>query len=59
MCKELGIDDPVAWFNAVPESVIDGWAAFWSLESDEMAGKASKMMDPLDAMKMLQEKMGR
>ena len=59
LCKELKIDDPIAWFNSVPESVLDGWAAFYSLEADEMSGKASKMMDPLDAMKMLQERLGR
>lgn len=58
MCRDLGIDDPVAWFQAVPEAVLDGWVAFYSLEADEINGDSgSKMVDPLKAMQMLQERL--
>lgn len=46
----------MAWFNSVPESVIDGWVAYYSLESEESQGKAERMMDPMEAYKRLQER---
>ena len=35
ICNELGIDDPAAWMNSVPSSVVDQWIAYHSLEMDD------------------------
>lgn len=35
LCRELKIDDPPAWFNAVPDSLVDWWLAFYLTELDQ------------------------
>lgn len=50
MCKELGIDDPCAWMNAVSPLVIDQWIAF---ELNELEDKHAEMMSPEDALERL------
>ncbi len=52
LCKDLGIDDPVAWYNAAPSSVVDQWFAYYSLESDD-ASSTSKGVSPDQALNQL------
>ena len=44
LCLELKIDDPIAWFRAVPASVVDFWMAHQQVKIEE--AKGSKMKDP-------------
>jgi hypothetical protein len=47
VCRDLGIDDPIAWFESIPESVFDGWVAFYSFEREQEAkAGGSEMSDP-------------
>ena len=32
LCKDLGIDDPFTWINAVDPIIIDRWAGFYLAE---------------------------
>jgi hypothetical protein len=59
LCKELGIDDPIAWFNAAPEKVVDAWIAHASLKVDEQnTASDAKMMSPAEAFKKLNKTYG-
>lgn len=44
ICKQLGIDDPIYWFNSTSPIVVDWWIAYLSLEAkrDQDASKSSK-----------------
>ena len=46
LCRDLHIDDPVAWINAVDPNLVDLWLAFYSI--DDPAAK--DMQDPAEAM---------
>ena len=48
LCRELDIDDPPAWFNAVPESLVDWWLAFYLVEKEVRAGQGG-MVTPAEA----------
>ena len=52
LCRDLGIDDPTAWFNAVPPKVVDGWVAFYTVDA-EMKTERNKMQNPSDALATL------
>lgn len=52
LCKDLGIDDPMAWYNSAPPSVVDQWFAYYSLESDEMSS-TRKGVSPNQALNQL------
>ena len=45
-CDKWGIDDPVAWLNAVPPKVVDLWIAHEELREEEGHGE---MTDPESA----------
>lgn len=54
VCKDLGIDDPIHWFQHTSPTVVDWWVAYYSLVSKrerdayESATKGSELMDPAD-----------
>jgi len=52
LCKDLGIDDPIAWYNSAPSAVVDQWFAYYSLESDEMSSNR-KGVSPNQALNQL------
>lgn len=35
ICKELGIDDPICWFNAIDPDVLDFWFAVRLIENED------------------------
>lgn len=51
----MGIDDPVAWFNAAPSSVVSAWQAFYAIEND---GGSGQKVSAKDAAKILGERYG-
>ena len=57
LCKELGIDDPISWFQNAPEAVVDSWLAYYSVEQEVASGEA-EMTDPMTALKKLQDRQG-
>ena len=59
LCKELKIDDPIVWFNAVPDTLIDWWAAYEGVLKDRLdkTAKSSGMMDPTAARDLLGKRM--
>lgn len=52
ICKDLGIDDPVAWMNAVDPRLVDQWIAFYCAEDD---GEVEGPQSPEQALKQLQD----
>ena len=36
ICLQLGIDDPIAWHNAIDSLLLDHWIAFYQLEPWEV-----------------------
>lgn len=60
LCKQLGIDDPIAWFNSVPEAVLDAWVAYELFDTEDKSGSGSgAMMDPMEMMQKMQERFNR
>ena len=58
ICKNLGIDDPVTWFNAVPPQVVDQWIAFEIVRAEDQDGKGKKgMVSPLEALQQINERL--
>lgn len=57
ICKELGIDDPIHWFNSVAPVTIDWWIAYLSLvakrEADTADAGKGKEMSPDSAQEYL------
>ena len=53
LCKDLCIDDPVAWFNAAPPAVVDFWLAYYSVVHEAESGE-NNMVDPMTALRKLQ-----
>lgn len=50
LCRELKIDDPPAWFNAVGDTtLIDWWLAFYMLENDRKNNRDGEMVSPGEA----------
>lgn len=58
LCIELGIDDPIAWYNAVPDKTIDWWYSFCSVRADKRNAGSSNMTDPSNALKAMNERFG-
>lgn len=58
LCIELGIDDPIAWYNAVPEKTIDWWYAFSLVRADKNNSGSAKMSDPINALRAMNERFG-
>lgn len=56
LCRELNIDDPVAWMDAVPPHVVDLWIAFYLNEADQ--GKEKESMSPENLLERLSRKHG-
>lgn len=52
ICKDLGIDDPVTWWNAVPSELVDLWIAFMIVEDPE----TKEMKSPKDAFSVLKKR---
>jgi len=51
ICKELGIDDPIAWMNIVPSSLVDQWIAFFCCSDD---GEVESEKSPEEQLKKLE-----
>jgi len=52
ICSELGIDDPVHWFNSVKPAVVDWWIAFRTVRNEreaEVYEDKNKDMTPAEA----------
>ena len=61
LCKELGIDDPICWFNRVPPHVVDWWLAFYLVQSEELeaaSDSGKQKMDPMKAYEALSRQYG-
>ena len=46
---ELGIDDPITWFNAVGDRVIDAWIGYKKHELNRYSKKTSEKLEPTEA----------
>ena len=59
ICKDLGIDDPIHWFQNTSSAVVDWWVAYYTLsarrerEAYEAAEGKSEEMDPSDVNTLL------
>ncbi len=63
LCLKLGIDDPIAWFDSVPPSLVNAWMAYYTIEPWETGSnpedeKERKMMKPEQALARLQMRIG-
>lgn len=55
ICKDLCIDDPIAWMNGTSRLVVDWWVAYYAVSNKrEMeAYKETKEYDPNEASEKL------
>lgn len=53
ICKDLGIDDPIAWMNGTSRLVVDWWVAYYAVSSEREAAayknNDNEEMMPTDA----------
>ena len=59
LCRDLSIDDPVAWFDSVDAAVVDRWLAFYWVESEEATAGDKKEMTPDEMRSRLDSRFGR
>lgn len=57
LCRDLGIDDPIAYLDRVPRAVVDAWLAYYLEE--QSGSKADKQkMSPAEALQTLSSRHG-
>jgi hypothetical protein len=49
LALELGIDDPISWFNAVGDRVVDAWIGYKKHELARSSKNSSEQLDPAEA----------
>lgn len=57
LCRDLGIDDPLAYMERVPRAVIDAWLAFY-LEEQTGNKEEKKAMSATEALQHLSSRHG-
>ena len=50
---ELGIDDPLHWYNVVGDKIVDAWMGYKLAELDLRNSQSSDMMKPEEALEKL------